>query len=233
MLVLSPTARWAQETSDALSILSTYVTNVERQLELGLKEFVSVIDEGRLGEGEPYEVNVKIYDGLEDHNWDISGIFEEYFPRLHRGSVLMTLCAFFEDRLNTLCRLYQEEQGLENEIHDSRDRGIVRARRYLAGIVGLDLTSPQFQAAWDRTRAVYEVRNNLAHSGSRLQRSHRKLRAALLKLPHIKPDGRVINFDPGFLHAVLGIFQELTWALRHAQNKLPPHTGMRRSSPSA
>lgn len=232
MLVLSPTALWAQDTTDTLNILSAYVTNVERQLELGLKEFVSVTEEGLLGAGDPGEVNIKIYDGLDDHNWDISGIFQEYFPQLHRGSVLMTLCAFFEDRLNSLCVLYQNEQGLQHEFKHSRDRGIVRARKYLMGTVGLDLNSPRFQAAWDTTQAIYQVRNNLAHAGSRVQPSHSKLRAAIRKLRHIKPHDRVIYFDSGFLHAALSTFKELTWALHQAPKAPRLSTTMRKLPPA-
>lgn len=198
---------WGQMAMEHIVLLSAYVSNVERQLELGLDQFVSHRDTGKHGEGTPFEIEYEVLDGMSDHDWDVEGIYADTFPNLHRSSVFLTLCATFEHQLNVLCKHYQQERKLRVAFTDLKGRGVNRAEEYLTKVVGLTLDSRDSQATWKHLRDTYRVRNIIAHSDGRLEDRHMEERRVIERSRHLSLKGNEIRLSAGFLPDVLDRFR--------------------------
>lgn len=207
---------WGQTTMEHIELLSAYVSNVERQLDIGLDQFVSHREIGKHGEGTPFEVEYEVVDGMSDHDWDVEGIYVETFPNLHRSSVFLTLCATFEHQLNTLCKQYQQERNLQISFTDLKGQGVNRTKEYLTKVIGLTFEDANSQGAWTNLQNLYRIRNAVAHLDGRLEARHKEERRLIDKLRYVSLKGNEIRLSNEFLHNVLNHFREVVCAISQA-----------------
>lgn len=163
----TPAWRWQDHTQTELMLLQAYVSNVEAQLDQGLISFAKthvVVFE----EGTPDEQQRVFLDGIDMDDWDVESIYNEVLPRFHRSAALLTLCAWFEDRLANLCHAYQTETGSRLSLKDLKDSGVKGSRTYLCKVIGLELSGPNNERTWQDVLSVYRVRNAVAHLGGTL-----------------------------------------------------------------
>src|SRR5439155_12279325 len=86
---------------------------------------------------EGYSHPVEAHRGLNGMTWDLKGIFEDYFPNLHRRSALITLYSFLEHQMDELCALFIQDGSPKVALRDMRGKGIERATLFLEKVAGL------------------------------------------------------------------------------------------------
>lgn len=160
---------WYQhEITGSIELLNSYVRDVEQQIAKGIADYKSnakkiIVDEqfgaesGRI---------VEVHNGLDDGTWDLSEIFEVYFPNLQRRSALITLYSFFENELDKLCERLRKYDELNVKVTDMADTGVKRSATYLAKVVGID--SNQQSHIWSEIQDIRRIRNLVVHSDGRL-----------------------------------------------------------------
>lgn len=182
--------RWTDRWQTEHMMLNAYVTNIEAQLAKGLKGLVTP-ETFIVEEGTPDEHKRVIYDGIDDYDWDVDSIYNDYFPSLHRSAVLLTICAWFENALNDLCDGFQRETNNPLSVADTTGSGINRAKKYLITVGELDLDSTDHKLAWDQVTRIYKYRNAIAHVGgdlTSLKEQHRKAIEKTLALDPVTLD---------------------------------------------
>jgi hypothetical protein len=142
--------------------------------------------------------------GLDEHDWNVTEIFREYFPNLQRRSALLTLWAFLEHTLASLCVLYQSEKGFKVNFEDLGGKGLDRSVNYLEKIAGLDglKDCPE----WAELKAIQLIRNVIAHNDGRLKDHYGKPKTnvirAMSKLGHLSGEDEIV-VEEGFLSKVV------------------------------
>jgi hypothetical protein len=86
---------------------------------------------------------------------------------LQRRSALLTVCSYFENELDKLCRLYQSEKGFSVTVDDLRDKGIDRSTNYLQKVAGLDVHHASQE--WREIKNIQKIRNNIVHRAGKLR----------------------------------------------------------------
>lgn len=203
------TDRWQAEHM----MLRAYIQNIETQLTRGLKVLVDR-EEIVVEEGTPDEHQRIIYDGIDDYDWDIDSIYNEYFPSLHRSAVLLTICAWFENTLNALCAGFQRETSNPLSVAEVRGAGIHRAKRYLRIVGKLDLDSDEHKRAWDRVTKIYKYRNAVAHVGGDLASLKEQERAEIQKVLELDPT--TLELSPNSLAEALDAFYRVASTISKA-----------------
>lgn len=210
---LTPLWFWASNTVSELVMLQAYVTNVETQLAKGLIGLVKP-EKFIAYEGTEDEHERVIFDGIDSWDWDVEGIYKEHFPRLHRRAVLLTLCAWLEDNLEGLCRVFQRETGNPLAVHDLKHSGIGRALTYLKTVGQLDLDNDAHKTAWQQVKLIYDYRNKIAHTGGSLEGLKEQHRKKLAKTLSLNPESEELTEMS--LSTVIEAFRTLLLTIRSA-----------------
>lgn len=146
-----------------LGPLRSYVTQVELLVNGSVRDFKKHKTTEEIGNDEEDQRVVEVYMGLDDESYHIKSIFEEVLPNLHRQAALITLFSFLERELNDLCDLFYNELNNRIALGDLRDKGIDRARLYLAKVAGLQLG--ESNGIWSEIKNIQILRNLIAHNG--------------------------------------------------------------------
>lgn len=192
-----------------IDLLHNYVRDVEEQVDRGIegyregKELRQVED--KFG-GDPQFITS--YRELEDDMWDLGTVFEDYFPNLQRGSAAVTLYAFFENELNSLCLLLHKIDGTRVSLKDLYGDGVERACSYLELVAGVD--AQKNTATWQEIKGIQMFRNTWVHALGQMPKAapgeKTKLAQYIEKSPYLELDGRRIKIRQGYLAHVLGTF---------------------------
>ncbi len=202
-MIVGGTVNWYRD-HVSFELIDKFVENTEKQVAQSILEYEEkkrtiqvVYDAGEDGE---YMDLVETHDGLESGTWDLSTIFKEYLPTLHRGSAFLTVFGYFEHELDKLCLLFQSEKGFKISYRDLNRDGIDRSTSYLDKVAGLNLQKEK-SPEWNRIKGLQGVRNAIAHRDGRLNTDDRNVREVLAKLsPWASVDARdQIILNEGFL----------------------------------
>jgi hypothetical protein len=150
------------DVSFSAELIESFVDGVERQ---AAESVVSFEQRKRIEVVDDYARVV--HQGLHDETWDLSTIFREYFPSLQRRSALLTVCSYFENELDKLCRLYQSEKDFSVTVDDLLGRGIDRSTNYLQKVAGLDVHRTSQE--WREIKNIQNIRNDIVHRAGKLR----------------------------------------------------------------
>jgi hypothetical protein len=157
---------WHQHDVSFSSVLmESFVNGVEKQAEESITNYekrkqIEVV------ENHPEENYARVvHQGLDDETYHLPTVFLEYFPSLQRRSALLTVCSYFENELDKLCRLYQSEKGFAVTVGE-RDNGIHRSTTYLHKVAGLDVHRGSEE--WQEIKKIQEIRNAIIHRGGKV-----------------------------------------------------------------
>lgn len=202
-MIIGGTVNWYRDHVN-FELIDKFVENTEKQVAQSILEYEEkkrtiqvVYDAGEDGE---YMDLVETHDGLESETWDLSTIFKEYLPTLHRGSAFLTVFGYFEHELDKLCLLFQSEKGFKISYRDLNRDGIDRSTSYLDKVAGLNLQKEK-SPEWNRIKGLQGVRNAIAHRDGRLNADDKNVREVLAKLsPWASVDAQdQIILNEGFL----------------------------------
>lgn len=201
--------RWFWHVQEELELLRAYVSNVENQLEMGLKKFVkSYMEEDieEVGEnGNPVFVHqVQVYDGLDDSTWSIEEIFNNHFPSLHRRSCFITIYSLIEYSLDDLCNRFAQKTALEVTQQDLKGKGIDRSRLYLRKVIGLDWSN--VEEPWNKVKNIQAVRNWIVHNNGRVTETEQKI---IKRISHVHLKEHELVLEKDFLLYALACFENL------------------------
>lgn len=156
------------EVAGSVELLSVYVADIEEQVRKGIENYrqkaETIIVESQFDE-ESGRI-VTIHKTLDDENWNLAAIFEDYFPSLQRRSALVTLFSYFESELESLCKRIKSHDGLKIELADLADKGINRSTAYLEKVVSLvELRNCQ---EWQEIKKIQAIRNLIVHADGKI-----------------------------------------------------------------
>jgi hypothetical protein len=201
----------------SIELLRKYIRGVEQQVNSSVNAFrkrekeIQVLEEAEEG----YADAVETYQGLDDSTWDLTGIFETYFPNLQRRSGLITLYSFLEHELEQLCGLFVETEKMKLSLNDIRGTGIERSSLFLEKVVGLQIDRSTI--LWQEIRNTQKVRNLVVHNDAKLHDRAGKPKDEVIRYvrasPYLSGEDE-INVHGGYLSHVLETFdrhfQEIT-----------------------
>ena len=156
----------------------------------------------------------------EDYGYDPEDWFfneyrklEQRYPQHVRHSMFVSLCAFLEQHLVSLCRHYEKSQALN--LDDVNGKGIHKCRLYLEKVVGVAFptTSPH----WQLILKYNVLRNHLVHAGPTIRRNDDKTPKTLNQLPGVKADHHIVvdeTFYKSALATVTAFIDELFTVLK-------------------
>jgi hypothetical protein len=186
---------WYQyDVSFSLELLETFAKGVEQQAADSILKYRSSV---------PTEAGQR---GLDPQTWDLTIIFEEYFPTLQRRSAFLTIWGFLEHELDKLCLLYQSEKGFKLSFSDLSAKGVDRSTAYLEKVVGL--AGLKISKEWEDIRTIQRIRNVVAHADGKLQHPNGQTRDEIIrdmmKVGFLKGESDLI-LEEGFLLKVIDI----------------------------
>lgn len=193
----------------SIELLDSYISDIEGQIDKGIANFEanaeSIIVEGIHPEESPN--HIQIHQGLDDHTWDLGGIFREHFPNLQRRSALITIFSFFEHELNKCCALFQVADNHKIALSDMSGGGIERARTYLRKVASLNL-DPATQE-WNEVKNIQSLRNLIVHADGRLIDGEGQKRTPVARYVEASPllaGENEVYIKSGYLKYVLNSF---------------------------
>jgi hypothetical protein len=147
-----------------INLLYGFVESTENQIKGNIKHF----EENKTGTvidyGHPIsEQYVTEYNGLTSDEWDLYGVFSEYYPNLHRRSAFLTLVGIFEHELNKLCEHCREQFNLNEPV--PAFGGLERATKYLKQHA--DIVTHKNTLPWCDIKKIQVLRNAFAHQDGR------------------------------------------------------------------
>lgn len=196
----------------SLELLHEYVNGIEIQVAQSIKLYQDEkhITLKKHWPSRDYFHNVEVYRGLDDTQWNIKGIFEEFFPSLQRSSAFITLCGFIEYELDALCSLMAKEKEIKIKVANLQGKGIHRALKYLEMVIGLNIDKSG--NTWAEVQDIQAIRNLVVHNGGILKEKDGKIRQKeidiVIKSQFLSGNSQ-INFEEGYLTHVLNIFDDL------------------------
>jgi hypothetical protein len=104
------------------------------------------------------EEQTELYDSHTD-TWHALKI---NFPARLYNSFLLTLCAWAEAELTSLCRFTERGAPDGIQLKDISGNGLRRCQTFLKKVSRVDF--PDTSADWHRMLVLYEIRNSIAHT---------------------------------------------------------------------
>lgn len=190
-----------------VEVFQAYINTVEEQVVAGIDGFHAneevVVPDDFDEEGWPRFV--KIHKGLDGDNWDLHGIFTDFFPNLQRYSTLITLFSFFEQELDRLCRWFHKSEKLAIAHTDLAGKGVERAKIYLSKAGGIDFGAI---GSWSEIMRIQRIRNLIVHADGVLPKEEdKKLKQYIDECTHLSSNKSIILHN-GYLAHVLKAFDE-------------------------
>jgi hypothetical protein len=192
------------DVSFSAKLIETFVEGIEKQAAESIVNYEKT-KEIEVVEGQA----VYVHQGLDSETWDLTAIFEEYFPSLQRRSALLTVCSYFEHELDQLCLLYQSEKSFKLGFLDLRGQGIERSTSYLEKVAGIDVHKGS--PVWEDIKNIQKVRNFIVHRGGRL-RDHqgnrdKEIAVVIEQMKYLSGDDEIV-LGKGFLSHVVRIYMK-------------------------
>jgi hypothetical protein len=128
----------------------------------------------RLTESEAEE----LLDGYVEDYHEVSAVF----PSMLRQAILVSAIAEIEFMLFDVCRNVERDLQLRLSVADLDGKGIVRSRKYLTRVAGVDLSGAAVE--WEHLVLAGAVRNMLIHNGGKVG-SNDKVTPQLSKIPGV------------------------------------------------
>lgn len=104
--------------------------------------------------------------------------YDALFPGMVRSSLFLSCYALVEARLDELCFHLQECCDLRVSPADLRDKGLTRARIYIAKVAGMRF--PSNSKSWDTIQKLGRIRNLLAHAQGQVKDARERHTIAVL-----------------------------------------------------
>lgn len=198
------------EVTGSVGLLSAYVEDIEEQVRKGIDDYqlraATVLVEPQFDE-EPTRV-VTVHKALDNETWDLTEIFENYFPGLQRRSALVTLFSFFEHELEALCKRIKSHGHHKIALADMANKGIMRSTVYLEKVGGL--TALRSNPEWQEINNIQSIRNLIVHADGKIPGqtggNSEKVAAYIQRSPHLQGD-REIAILKGYLAHTLHTFE--------------------------
>lgn len=155
---------WVQiETPQLLKHLANYHDLMEARLEQDASSAVdAILQSQRQRDSALFEADV------DETKW----IYENYFPRFLRYSLIMTLVMILETQLVKLCDSIKVKRNLSVRSKDLKGDTLNQCKKFLESVAKLSLD----QALWNRVIDVSKVRNCIVHSMGDIELSNDKNR---------------------------------------------------------
>ncbi len=197
-----------------ISVLNSYIDRVENDVCQGIesyKEKINVVHEEEFEENnQSYYHETTECEGLDSDTYSFESVFEELFPRLQRGSALITLCSFFECSLIRLCDDLQRVYSLEKHLNCKRKGVIESAMSYLKGEVGIELDKGA--SNYSDIKNIQNVRNCFVHHDGRIID---KVKSFASSNEFLSGEFK-ININSGFLLYVLSSYKDFFQTIHDA-----------------
>ena len=198
------------EVTGSVELLFVYVADIEEQVRKGIADYSQraeiILPESQF-DGEPERV-VTTHKALDDGTWDLTEIFENYFPSLQRRSALVTLFSFFENELESLCKRIRSHDQLKIDLSDLAHKGIIRSTLYLEKIVGL--AKVRDCREWQEIQKIQSIRNLIVHADGKiriqLDGNPSKIIGYIQGSPLLKGDKEIVILE-GYLNHMLHTFK--------------------------
>lgn len=210
-----------------------YIWNASREIEL-FKSYVDGIEEQLVAQAaklhdekniidNTYDIvhgkAIKVVDGMSDQEWDLSMIFDKYFPNIQRSSAFISIYSFLEDVLNNLCLRLYEARALSLQLMDLHGKGIDRARLYLVKVASIDFCS--LEGIWEEIKNIQKLRNVIVHRKGKIEQGKNSLRKYVSDSSHFELDKDDFislkkTFLPYFLNQVADFYGLLYKKLKNA-----------------
>lgn len=213
---INPQTWYSKHVSFELPVLKAYVQGVEKQIGdlADWKKNLEVV--GFVGDPETeYYQDVSAVAGLNDLDYSLETIFDDYFPQLQRQSALIVTYSFLERELGHLCDLCHKSFNAPSQVKDQKTKGSVIAgyHSYLEKVIGLAISKNNKQ--WQIIdHGIRMVRNQIVHDDGRIpvsQKDLKKIQEHIKQLSSqdlISIDGNSIVLKPGYLEYVLTTFYD-------------------------
>ena len=199
-----------------INVLNSYIDRVENDISQGIvlyKDNINVIHEEEFEENNQcFYHEISECEGLDSDTYNFEGVFEELFPRLQRGSALITLCNFFEHSLKNLCNNLQSEYYLEDELNCNRIGVIESAIKYLRIDVGLEINTNT--SNYSNIKNIQNIRNSFVHHDGQITK---KVKSFVQQNEYLSGDSK-INIAYGFLIYVLRNYKDFFQTIYDALN---------------
>ncbi len=109
-------------------------------------------------------------DDTYNHQRNLQHNLETEFPQYHWKATILVVFSIFEDNLNRLCLIFEDDGKLKLRLKDISDKGINGAKVYLSKVVDIDFPSG---GNWQQIKRVKAVRNILAHTSGYVDRKNK------------------------------------------------------------
>lgn len=127
-----------------------------------------------------HEFYSKPIDGITEHlKYIISEMHKlqnkqinDILPQIIWSSIFVFNYGEFENSLNRLSKIFAEKLPLHINESDLKDRGIIRSKKYLSKVVGLDLNVED--ELWQRLLKYLKIRNILLHNAGTIDKKNDK-----------------------------------------------------------
>ncbi len=138
--------------------------------------------------------------------------FRFRYPTILRNSLFISIFSFFENELNQLCNLYKIFFNSTISLEDISGKGIVKAKKYLEKVVGLNLDS--LNTEWSILANYKKIRNSLVHNDGKFK-SLDELSKILDNVPEIeKSEDLFIYIKAKFLNNFLLLIEKYLRIIR-------------------
>lgn len=143
-------SRLATETSSLLRHLAEYQAMVEGKLAADKEGKAQALLDSEEQETALLEIEMEV------HSW----LYDSYFSRFMRYSLIVTLVVVLESQLTAICTELGKMRKIPLRAKDLKGDTIGQSKRYLADVLNLHL---DFQL-WERIADLVKVRNCIVHA---------------------------------------------------------------------
>ncbi|MBI5028921.1 MAG: hypothetical protein HZB51_00160 [Chloroflexi bacterium] len=105
---------------------------------------------------------------LDEAKW----IYESYFPRFLRYSLIVTTVMILETQLAELCDVIKNKKGLAVRAKDLKGDTLSQCKKYLEDVAKVSL----IQSLWDKVIDLSKVRNCIVHAMGDMELSNDRIR---------------------------------------------------------
>lgn len=164
-----------QNMHNRLEAIRVYTSEIEQKYAQDKGKLLSEYKEAING------LNPDDIDEIELEFSDEHYYLEEFHIALYRKATVVVIASFFESMMNSICDIAMKVHDLETRVSEtSGDRGIKRARKYLAQ--NSDINFVPMTREWDKLVKLSELRNCIVHADGDVARMNNKSREKIKKI---------------------------------------------------
>jgi hypothetical protein len=207
---------WLSNINTEFHLLKAYVDQLEDQLFMSQETYEKFIStatvirtyENDVGGLDEVEDEINHVNGISEDDFDLKGLYEEYFPNIQRRSSLITIYALFEKSLKEFSDILIEVRMVDfKKKYVQKPSDIKEAQDKLVIGCGLDLS--EAQGVFHNLEVIRMIRHVCAHGhgevgfykDDKLQEIIEYIEAT----DFIRIEGMKVYIAPGFLSHIIDL----------------------------